>query len=490
MPKASTSRPPLPTSSSDFALPSSSNPGSSALSLDDPGALFQRFRRPSLLQKAGYISDSRTHSPLASSFSFHGRRRSRTEFMPEESESDKDRMMTDSPSGSETHTPPLKVAGGEEDLAAVKPAPSKPPPSTPPRRRQSTSMDAADMPTIFNRRLSFPVKQHRILTLLAEEARPEEAEVKSEAAFQRLVASVSDLPAQPRTPRTFVDRGRYPEEAGQEEEFTREETPSDDEGETAPPPATEEGPFAFSAPPTTGTQPIPIQRPASRTITPVGSVAGSVNGDEMGMSMSETSSNFGGAAMDIDMPLGSPVISSMSLSSINQWRYTPPPSSHDRFNQYNTVRSNKRKLDERFDPYPNSSKRRAVSPSISYLRDSHSSVNGSPITRGASSRIPIALPITIPTSTASSCTNSPTIGNQYPPFPRGLNITSSPTLRPTLMMASPILRPLGRRRHGEGEDEREIQGAGEAVNGLTLGPRLVSTPTDSGPPTAIPHNLR
>jgi len=36
-------------------------------------------------------------------------------------------------------------------------------------------------------------------------------------------------------------------------------------------------------------------------------------------------------------------------------------------------------------------------------------------------------------------------------------------------MASPILRPLGRRRLGEGEDEKGIQGAGEAVNGLSLG---------------------
>jgi len=28
---------------------------------------------------------------------------------------------------------------------------------------------------------------------------------------------------------------------------------------------------------------------------------------------------------------------------------------------------------------------------------------------------------------------------------------------------------MGRRRHGEEEEERQIQGAGEAVNGLTLG---------------------
>ena len=133
------------------------------------------------------------------------------------------------------------------------------------------------------------------MTLLAQESRPEDAEVKSEASFQRLVASVSELPLQPRTPRPPIDRGRYPEEALQEEEVTREDSPSDDE-ETE---VKEEGSFPLNFPPT-GTQPISIQRPASRTITPAASVAGSINGDDFGMSISETSSNFG-MAMDIDM---------------------------------------------------------------------------------------------------------------------------------------------------------------------------------------------
>lgn len=124
------------------------------------------------------------------------------------------------------------------------------------------------------------------------ESRPEEAEVKSEAAFQKLVASVSEVPLQPRTPRALADRGRYPEEASSEE-VTREETPSDDELE----PSNDGGPFSFSAPPPTGTQPIAIKK---RTHTPAGSIAGSINGDEPGMSISETSSSFGGAAMDID----------------------------------------------------------------------------------------------------------------------------------------------------------------------------------------------
>jgi hypothetical protein len=118
------------------------------------------------------------------------------------------------------------------------------------------------------------------MNLLAE-SRPEENEVKSEAAFQRLITSCSELPVQPRTPRVTTDRGRYPEEAGREE-FTREDTPSDDE-------ETEETPFAFSA--LSSSEPIKI-----KTSTP----AGSVNGDDLSMNISESSS-FGAAGMDVDL---------------------------------------------------------------------------------------------------------------------------------------------------------------------------------------------
>ncbi len=153
---------------------------------------------------------------------------------------------------------------------------------------------------------------------------------------------------QPRTPRTLADRGRYPEEAGPEE-TTREETPSDDELDQG----NGDGPFSFSVPPPTGTQPIAIQR---RTHTPAGSITGSINGDEPGMSISETSSSFGGAAMDIDSavcsfdlffpqisdiifkPPGSPLLLSNmpNQNQISHWRYTPPPTT-------SAVRSNKRK---------------------------------------------------------------------------------------------------------------------------------------------------
>ena len=125
-------------------------------------------------------------------------------------------------------------------------------------------------------------------------------------------------------------------------------------------------------------------------------------------------------------------------------------------------------MEDRFDPYPPSAKRRAVSPSLQYLRDSHQVLN-SPMSRGNVSRLPIAIPITIPTSAVSSATSSPTFTNAFPSYGRGICLTGSPTLRATLgMVASPILRPLARRREEE-EEEREIEGAGEAVNGLTIG---------------------
>ncbi|PPQ67178.1 hypothetical protein CVT25_005779 [Psilocybe cyanescens] len=419
MPKAS-SRAPLPTSSSDFALPSStsSSPGasSSSVTLDDPSFLFNRLRRSSLLQKSTFLGEpSRLHSPLASSFTLHARRRSQNTFISEESESDKDRMMTDSPNSSETHTPPLKLGGNsEEDLHSKLPV--RQVPLTPPRRRSSASIDATDMPTIFNRRLSFPLKQPRILNLLAE-SRPDEIEIKSEAAFQKMVASVSELPAQPRTPRTLADRGRYPEEAGHDDS-AREDTPSDDELEL------DDGPFAFSTP--SGTQPINIMKPR----TPAGSVAGSINGDEVASGF--TAITFNGTQPDQSLEI------------------------------YSTAHN--KRFEDRFDPYPSCSKRRAISPSLQYLRDSHQQSN-SPMSRGSSSRHPIAIPVS--TSTASSTASSPTISSAYPPFPRGINITSSPTLRATMTMPSPILRPMGRRR--EEEEEREIEGAGEAVGSLTIG---------------------
>lgn len=121
----------------------------------------------------------------------------------------------------------------------------------------------------------------RILSLRAE-SRPEENEVKSEAAFQRLITSCSELPMQIRSPRCPSDRGRYPEEAVQDES-QREGTPSDDSYDE------EDQTFAFH--PTT-TEPIYIGKPH----TP----ANSINGDDLPMSLSASPCTAGGS-MDVDM---------------------------------------------------------------------------------------------------------------------------------------------------------------------------------------------
>jgi len=131
-------------------------------------------------------------------------------------------------------------------------------------------------------RRTLQLKLPRILNLVRESSRPDENEVKSEAQFQRLVASFSELPMQPRTPRAPSDRGRYPEEVSEDRDVQSCQTPSDDSDyEEA-----DSVPFAF-APPTQ--EPITI-----RTRTPGASVSGSLCGDDI-------SANSPGAAMDVDL---------------------------------------------------------------------------------------------------------------------------------------------------------------------------------------------
>ena len=130
----------------------------------------------------------------------------------------------------------------------------------------------------------------RILTLLSE-SRPEENELKSEAQFQRLLASCSALPTQPRTPRAASDRGRYPEEADPEDALVREETPSDDDdGELD-----EATPFAFESV-SSSAKTVSPSKSTTRAPTRVPTPAQSVNGDDLGMLDSP-----GGMAMDVDV---------------------------------------------------------------------------------------------------------------------------------------------------------------------------------------------
>lgn len=166
---------------------------------------------------------------------------------------------------------------------------------------------------------------------------------------------------------------------------------------------------------------------------------------------------------------------------MTSWRYTPPPTSTS------AVRSNKRKsqftffhtpggqvtdlaelvVDDRYDPYPLPAKRRAVSPSVSYLRDSTPSLFA-PRTPNGSGRMqlphPIAIPV-MPNSGASSPVVTPSGLNGSRPMSWGAqSVLSSPTLRAQIGLASPVLRPMMRRR----EDGKEVEGAGEGVNGLSL----------------------
>ena len=67
-----------------------------------------------------------------------------------------------------------------------------------------------------------------MLSLLSE-SRPEDNEVKSEAQFQRLLASYTGNPLTPKTPRAPSDRGRYPEEAGEEEDVAVQSDDDDDD---------------------------------------------------------------------------------------------------------------------------------------------------------------------------------------------------------------------------------------------------------------------
>lgn len=311
------------------------------------------------------------------------------------------------------------------------------------------------------------------MNLVRESSRPDENEVKSEAQFQRLVASFSELPTQPRTPRASSDRGRYPEEASEDRDLQPCDTPSDDSDYDEP-----DGiPFAFA---TSTHEPITI-----RTRTPAASVSGSLCGDDLCV-------DSPGAAMDIDMVSFffhriSPAIMFMCMRNaasitvrVTSLSLTPPLEIYAATDGILRRAHEQTKMqvflflslfprllipwcggvdDDRFDPYPTSSKRRAVSPSVSYLRENHTSLSPIYIPRsGSSSRAPIPVPIT--SSAAGSVASSPISHNGTLPF-------ASPTMRATMGLGSPITRPMRMSRRIDGED-REVDGTGEAVNGLSL----------------------
>ncbi|KAI0699357.1 hypothetical protein C8T65DRAFT_742532 [Cerioporus squamosus] len=464
----SISRPSLPTSSSDFALPSSPSACLPPSASDDLSPFLLRLRRPSMLGPHGNQAahDSRLHSPLVSSFT----RRGSSSGTGEDSESDRDKMSTDSDSGNATPLMPGPQIDSQSDTSMKTSRPHTPPRMASASSSSSSNEDAAPW-RAHHRKLSHSVrsflppfpsprntviapatmlmrvrKQVRVPRILAlvSESHTQENEVRSEAQFQRMLASFSDSPTNPRTPRGASDRGRYPEEAGRDEP-QRDSTPSDDEE------FDDSVPFAYAE-----------SAVATKPVTP----AQSINGDELSMLESPL-----GVAMDVDMVNASttylfrkPIAhagreqpsSAVSSPIIPSWRYTPPPTT-------SAVRSNKRKLDDRYDPYPTAAKRRAVSPSISHLREAF---NG----RGAP-RLSMPIPIPIPSGIHSGSSSPIVPGSSSYWSARqsfgsaSASVLSSPTLRAQIGLASPVLRPMTRARR---EGEREIDGAEEGVGGLSI----------------------
>ncbi|KAH9858362.1 hypothetical protein C2E23DRAFT_880989 [Lenzites betulinus] len=415
-------RPSLPTSSSDFALPSSPSTTLPPSASDDLSPFMLRLRRPSLLGPRsvgglGLITSAEArlqHSPLVTSFT----RRHSSNGTGEDSESDRDKMSTDSDSGHATPLLPGPTIDSESDTSMKTSRPRTPPRLT--SASSSSSGTDEHMPgmRMHQRKPSKPRLQMKMphIQRLVAESHTQENEVQSEAQFQRMLASFS---MHPRTPRPASDRGRYPEDAA-EEETQRESTPSDDEE------LDDSVLFAY-------TDSVAPTKP----VTP----AQSVNGDDLSMLESPI-----GFAMDVDTPS-----SAVGSPSISSWRYTPPPTSTS------AVR-NKRKLDDRYDPYPTAAKRRAVSPSVAQLRMG----NGAPR---------LSMPIPIPISNGiHSGASSPVVQGASSYFNNrqsfgSASVLSSPTLRAQIGLSSPVLRPMTRARR---DGEREVGGAEEGVNGLSI----------------------
>lgn len=154
----------FPSSSEEFALPSNKTNVPLLPGVDDAPAspLFLRFRRPSLLSKSSsYYAEKRIFSPLAISFTIPSNRREITN--GEESESDRERMYTESsPSSSSGNPTPPIVMPGEIETEDVRNDSATGPlnPSTPPSNRHMSMHENESLFSpiaVSSRRLSYPV---------------------------------------------------------------------------------------------------------------------------------------------------------------------------------------------------------------------------------------------------------------------------------------------------------------------------------------------
>ncbi|KAF8342842.1 uncharacterized protein EI90DRAFT_794953 [Cantharellus anzutake] len=342
--------------------------------------------------------------------------------------------------------------GGESEIQANEPTR----PTTPPPRLDSpfNPSISSDLPR------RFPLKPPRLLTLLSE-SKPVEEELRSEASFQRLLASHADLPIPfyPRTPRSA--RGRFPESASFEDD-DEEHTPSEDD----------ESDYVLGYP-----QSVPGE----------GSIGHSTFEDQQWLNQSPYAGP--GSGMDVDMvnsmcihlskrqayamPLEANLSTSPSIAASpavtvamsgtstpmagasgsaysngghnstngngNGWRDTPTASGR--------VHKRKHTGDERYEPYSySSSKRRAVSPSVSFAHAVSSSATSSPIS------------ISIP-----GHFGPPGVPRSPVSISRSMSVHSSPILRPVHRL------PNRASDKEERERSRKIQGAGDGVRSMNLG---------------------
>ncbi|CAE6473070.1 unnamed protein product [Rhizoctonia solani] len=390
----SSSRTVLPSSVADFALAHSPrsappSPSSPVLFIDEylPSNI-RKLRRPSLLGTAMVRPPSAPHSPLASSFALEGPRRTRSKSAVRPTRRQPN-------SNSNSHSNSESSSGSPAPAMLLDPCsrPSTPPARIPHRRTLSNGT---------------PFKLPRLVSIQSEVSNPADAELKSEASFQRLLASNADLPGafhpHPRPRRR--DRGRFPEVYLDDDDVVD----SDDDDEVM----------------------VPKEFPMDDVLDSP-------------------------ARMDVDMgSYGSPPVLG-SLFSLKGWRQTPPPT-------VAPSRIAKRKLDDRYEPYPQ--KRRALSPSASTFTSSASSnaqfnlsmppttTPRSPITTAAPAPRPglaPSAPIAIPARTPNKAYNYTPGGGLF-----GSPIISSPVLRPVRVGLST-------------RGEKEVDGAGNGVRSLDLG---------------------
>ena len=150
----SISRPSLPTSSSDFALPSSPSASLPPSASDNLNPFLLRLRRPSTLgPRANQAEDSRLHSPLVSSFT----QRHSSSGTGEDSESDRDKMSTDSDSGHATPLLPGPQIDAESDTSMKTSRPRTPPRMASASSSSSGNEDAPPM-RAHHRKLSHTVR--------------------------------------------------------------------------------------------------------------------------------------------------------------------------------------------------------------------------------------------------------------------------------------------------------------------------------------------